>query len=708
MGEQQWDTESLFENLVTYDSYERPFIDKYAQFGVTFESGRALGPGMAQVRSAALTAQVTCETMRLWLDEEGCLVSVPRNELRCFPWCVYETAHVGETLGIQARHVYLDERALLTCCTFTNEGEAPLTVSPVWLGQMSGDRFRALTAGKNFGYAELPLRETWARCGEGAVYGGLRGIKGSDILPMPAVRIVSASHDGVEAALSRQPMWLQSTEETPSSLGGVMGEAIFYSLRPQPLHIEPRLRRDIMFVMELSVATSLDPMYHFRRLDPAEFDIEAAIDEAKEDFERRVSVSSPPPCSAKHAALQRKIWRSRWALLRTGYRAHGKAGEYGDGLASTCVSNCGGFTRVFFWDSLFTSTAIAKFEPELAKGAIKSVFARQTESGYCPEHGFNYHLPQRSVIGAPQAPVAAWAVTRYLAEHPDDIIFLGSVYPLLVRNHAYWTDRADRDRDGLAEWTWSGQTADDSPLFDAYRSGSGCGWLPPVASVQLNSFLYRDACILAGLAEKVGDVEQAEAYRQSAAARAEALMRICFVEREKRFWDFNHATGRHARIKTFYLFWPIWSGMEIPDDVKKDLIENVLLNENEFFGAVPFPSVAYDEPSYEPTGYWRGRAWPHISYWLLEMLVREGYPDAAREAGRRITAAYLREAGFPENLATDPGLYDAAGQPDYNWGAAGVYLIATEEYLRSASVGYEGPAQEGPSKQGKASEPSAS
>ncbi len=130
------DTESLFENLITYDSYHYPFVDKYSQFGITFEPGRALGLGMAQVRSAAFTVQVSCETMRLWLDEEGALASVPRNEIRCLPWCVIETARVGEALVIGARHVFLDERAMLTCFTFANDGDAPLTVRPLWLGQI--------------------------------------------------------------------------------------------------------------------------------------------------------------------------------------------------------------------------------------------------------------------------------------------------------------------------------------------------------------------------------------------------------------------------------------------------------------------------------------------------------------------------------------------------------------------------------------------
>jgi len=104
------------------------------------------------------------------------------------------------------------------------------------------------------------------------------------------------------------------------------------------------------------------------------------------------------------------------------------------------------------------------------------------------------------------------------------------------------------------------------------------------------------------------------------------------------------------------------------------LIEDVLLDPNQFFGTIPFPSVAYDECTYSPNRYWRGKAWPHVSTWLIEMLKAEGYEKEARVAARRLLAAWS-ELGFPsENLSTDPYRPDG-GFADYNWGCAAVLLL---------------------------------
>lgn len=117
-----------------------------------------------------------------------------------------------------------------------------------------------------------------------------------------------------------------------------------------------------------------------------------------------------------------------------------------------------------------------------------------------------------------------------------------------------------------------------------------------------------------------------------------------------------------------------------------DLIENELLNPKRFFGPVPFPSVAYDEPTYEPNGYWRGKAWPHITYWLLETLVYHGYEKQAREAASRFLALNSATHGFLENNGTFPADRGGNSTADYNWGAAAYLLIAEKAYLQPGTI----------------------
>ncbi|MFW5777045.1 MAG: amylo-alpha-1,6-glucosidase [Spirochaetota bacterium] len=683
--------EQLFTNLIAYTREEFPFVDRYSQFGLTFEEGRPLGPGALQVRSVVVNQPAADAHLTAWFEHDGRPFPVRRRALTSLPWEALEqgtaAAADGTLVSVEARHVFLDEVRALSSFTFL-ASQSAASVRVRILGQFSGEQKVVPGLLAQYGAGDAQPRVTFSATEGRSITGGLMS-QGEPFLPSPAIRITPVSGFPATPAVSLTPHWMDvETVEPAADEVRAVGASLFYSFDAGTLSLKPGEPATITFLTELSVATSLDREHHWDGLPDrlaAASDGEAAVDAAaaasRHAFLERVRWDDPPAVPAAGLA---QAWRARWALTRTGYQANERGGEFGRLVASTCVPSSHGFTKAFFWDALFSSAAASRFDPRLARGAILAQFVRQDEHGYCPEHGFNYHVPGRSVIGAPQAPVAAWAVDKYLAVNPDDTGFLEEVYPILVRNHRYWQELSDQDRDGLSEWTWSGQTADNSPLWDEVVRRSvyaGCSWIPPIASVQLNSFLYRDANHLADFARRLGRDEEASAYRARAQALQDALLRVCYLPEEKRFWDYNHATGRHTRIPTFYMCWPIWAGMDVPENARRDLIENVLLDPEQFFGPIPFPSVAYNHPSYEPAGYWRGKAWPQITYWLLEMLVAEGYTDAAKEAARRFLAAYDRNDSFPENLSTDPSDLNGAGVQDYNWGVAAYYLIATGAYL---------------------------
>lgn len=683
--------DEAFRNLISYDQFESPFVDRFSQFGVVFDAGRPLGPGMLQVRSVALHQSAADALLTLWIGSGSETAPVSRRMLECLPWRTRERGDAfvsGGKIEVEADHSFLDQTRLVSRFVFRSAGTGIVRFRPFWAGHVTEDRYAAQAADpmahgglRRFGLGALRPRETVIRIQGKTIEAGLVSAP-EPFLPSPLFRVTSVSGPGIRAIASVRPFWYEETDPRNDRIEGLFGKPVFYRFSCDELSLAPGQEVSFTFLVELSVATWLDRAFLWKGTPEGGIDPDAIAAGSKDEFLSRVRYDALPPIPE---VRMNRFLRSRWALLRTGYRADGrKSGEFGSNIASTCVPNSGGFTRAFFWDAFFSSASMSAFDPEFAKGAIRAQFSRQLPDGHCPEHAFNYHVSGRDTIGAPQAPVATWAVEKYLSNNPSDGAFLTEIYPLLERNHRYWTGCGDRDGDGLAEWTWSGQTADSSPLWDEFRmEKQGCNWLPPVASVQLNAFLYRDAMTLARLAEMLGKAGEASAYRASASARRDALMKHCYIPEENRFWDYFPATGRHTKVKTFYLFWPIWAGMDMPAGAKKDLIENVLLDPAQFFGAVPFPSVAYDEPSYEncrKRAYWRGAAWPHITYWLLEMLVREGYRDAAEEAARRFLAVYDREPSFPEHISSDPSYYDAGGAKDYNWGVAAYELIARGAY----------------------------
>jgi glycogen debranching enzyme len=92
-----------------------------------------------------------------------------------------------------------------------------------------------------------------------------------------------------------------------------------------------------------------------------------------------------------------------------------------------------------------------------------------------------------------------------------------------------------------------------------------------------------------------------------------------------------------------------------------------LLNPKEFWGDIPFPSVAYDEPTYDPLGYWRGRMWGHVYFWNTELLRLHGFESEAEEAKARYLRVAAAHKESMENFPSDPAQLHHRTVRSYNW-----------------------------------------
>jgi hypothetical protein len=646
------------------------FIDAFSEFGAAFPAMAPLGIGSLCPRAFLATGAVTNPTLALCVLENAFETPIQRQRLVCDPWATIESAWIPASDGwvlCEATHVFADATRLLSEFRFSNPGNTRVRLAPLWRGSPVPEHELYMLP---YFHGAQPLKRTPAASVKGeTVRAGLVQANEGDCLPS-AVAVVTALK-GTQRALALPRLTERGYAFLPDTPLDLAPEAIAVFRFSTTLEIDqPRSAS----VASNSPAFDDRPISEWTRA-------------AKDRFGLEIGLANPPP--VPFPAQRLRTWRARHALLRSGMEA--RSGEFAGNVASLCTPDNSDFSCVFFWDSLFTSVAASRFNKRLAQGAIRTAFVRQDErDGSSPERKFNHGVRARMAQQAPQSPVASWAVCEYLRCNPDEE-FLRELYPRLVRNHEFWRCHSDADRDGLSEYTWSGQVCDNSPLWDPYASidpRSGCGWLPPVASVALNCFLHKDALHLADLAGQMGLADDVRRHRERAAQLERDLLAICLVPSENRLWDYDHHTRRHRRVKTFYLFWPLYAGIQLPEATRKSLIEDVLLDPSQFFGAVPFPSTAYDEPTYDPKGYWRGRSWPHITYWLLETLVAHGYTEAAEEAARRTLEAFGRSQGFPENLASAPELFEAQGFTDYNWGAAAFHLIATKAYLHPLRTFY--------------------
>jgi len=677
---QNVDIESLIRDQICFDHPNTPFVDAFAHFNVRFDEEGSLGFSGLGLRGTPFLYHLLEPCGMVWIRWQGeDWKNIPRDVLTCLPWLATEGAHVdlpNGTLRIRTQQVFENENTLHAAWECEVDGTLPEGFSLAVSGLLKPDQeipypYRASYPELNYNALISELTR------EGNAVRG-RLFNRAPPRHLPEAAFCFQAHEPCWSLRLATPSAALQESSTDCKRQG-QGRPLYFSLLSDesfPLFHEKSCQLKFTWQVRMrSDGEAIDPPVPLS----APLNMEERIHIRKRSFLEQVRADALPAASP-NASLQRLL-RARTALLRCGLR--GKDGEFGEHTACLCTSDSQFFSTLFFWDSLFSAAALADFNLPYAEGAVQATFTRQdARNGATQENQWNHTLPQRSIRCFPQAPVATWAVAHALHNGANDA-FLATIYPHLTENHRYWEEYADVDRDGLSEWLWTGQTADNSPLYDPYANDgtlTGCMWIPPIASVQLNSFLYADAKRLQEFALRLGKTEDAERYAARQNRLAAALHEVCFVEAEKRYWDYNHANHTHRRVKTFYMFWPVVCGVPMDPAVKKELIEEVLLDPEQFFGEVPFPSVAYDEPRYDPRGYWRGKSWPHISYWIIEALWREGYPREADLAADRLLKWAEAHYGFRENFETDVSLPDATGHVDYNWGISCYYLLGIRRY----------------------------
>jgi hypothetical protein len=333
----------------------------------------------------------------------------------------------------------------------------------------------------------------------------------------------------------------------------------------------------------------------------------------------------------------------------------------------------------FFWDTAFSCVGAREFAPQLAQEAITCFADNLSPRGAMPGTMSDTHR-----AGEGQSPIMTWAAwSTYQSTHDRE--WLAHIYPSLVSQLRFWFKYHSSAR-GLAQYYNAGQIADDSPRFDpVYGRPQGNEWIHGLESPDMNSFIVVELKCLAQIADALGLVDDAAAWKAQAEALGQLIIDTMYFPEDAMFYDVKLGTREpFTRVKTPNMFLPLWAGVPLPEAEIRKIIEQHMLNPNEFFGEKPFPSVSYDDPTYDPNGYWRGRIWPHFVYWMVQTLWRYGYHAEAELTADRILDLFRATPWLHENYnsATGSG-WDPErkiGFPDYNWSDATVIELLLERY----------------------------
>jgi hypothetical protein len=284
------------------------------------------------------------------------------------------------------------------------------------------------------------------------------------------------------------------------------------------------------------------------------------------------------------------------------------------------------YVGVWQWDAFFHALAYRYLEKGLAQDQIRIVLDHQREDGMIPDaihdEGTVTRLNFPVDADVTKPPLIAWAAYK-LYEHDGDREFLDEIYEPIVRWNNWWFDQNDTDGNGLCEYQHPFSSGlDDSPLWDDGM---------PVEAPDLNTYLYLQQESLAKIARAIGKEEDVEMWQERAEDMARRLVKYAWDGENGLFWA--RRNGSRVNVRTPFNLFPLITG-QMPPEIADRLVAH-LTDERQFWSRYPIPSVAMDDPKYDPVKMWRGPTWVNVNYLLIEGLQRSGYTDLARELRQR-------------------------------------------------------------------------
>jgi glycogen debranching enzyme len=288
------------------------------------------------------------------------------------------------------------------------------------------------------------------------------------------------------------------------------------------------------------------------------------------------------------------------------------------------------YVGVWQWDAYFHALAYRHIEPKLAHDQLRIVIDHQRADGMIPDavhdEGTVTRLTFPIEADVTKPPLLAWAAWK-LYELDHDREFLDEIYEPIVRWNNWWFEQNDVDGNGLCEYQHPFSSGlDDSPLWD-----DGL----PVESPDLNTYLFLQLEALAKIARVLDLKDDAERWAIKAEEMNARLVHGMWDEASGYFWANRIVNQEHVRVnvRTPFNLFPLLTG-RLPKSINDRLIAH-LTNEQEFWPRYPVPTVALDDPKFDPLTMWRGPTWVNVNYLLIEGLQRNGYIDLARELRRR-------------------------------------------------------------------------
>jgi putative isomerase len=359
-----------------------------------------------------------------------------------------------------------------------------------------------------------------------------------------------------------------------------------------------------------------------------------------------------PPVIDKYRRTYAYAW---WVMANNLIKPRGKIAY------EAMVPSKGSYVGLWLWDSAMHALAYRHADAELARNQIRAMLACQLPDGMLPDAVYDDGViaeiehPIKAKVTKP--PILAWAALK-LHDVAPDLAFLEEIYVPLVRWNAWWFSMNDDDADGLAQYNHPYSSGlDDNPLWD---------YGMPVESPDLNTYLCVQMGSLAMIAELLGMDAEAGMWRRRSTAIVNRMVQD-FWDEEAGIFRALHDNQPIPVITPFNLY-PLWTG-QLPGGINERILAH-LINPDMFWGDYAIPSVARNDPTYDPDRMWRGPVWANVNYFFIEALHQLGEHELANCLTEKTLDLIVSHPGLYEYYNAESGDPPLKAAEAFGWTAA--------------------------------------
>ena len=324
----------------------------------------------------------------------------------------------------------------------------------------------------------------------------------------------------------------------------------------------------------------------------------------------------------------------------------------------------GGYVGQWVWDTMFVLAAYAPMgEDEIIRHVFDNYWQTMERNPEAPPGSYRYGMVPNFLkdwppLGYSQIPILAWGA-RQVYHQTHDRKLLEQCLPYLLAFDQWYATERDVDGDGLIEFgaykpiggTDMIQTArfesfdlhppmDDMKLTPHPSRPNGGAWYGNVEGVEQTCFLLMSEQALAEIARELGNDSLARKFDATVARRTQAIQAKMWDPEKKFFYSLDRDSDRRIPVRTIQGFLTMACGVATPEQA--ELLVRQLQDPKQWWTQYPVPTVALDDPKFDPKGFWRGDMWPVTTYLVAYGLNRYGYHELARRLTDRIVEQTLK------------------------------------------------------------------